>query len=344
MGCNLFMKSQSKKSDTKKKKKDRLGRRKRLIAWIIENTIITLFAVTILYGLGLLLFGVMNGVYLSDFEWLYSGLGITKSEESYTVSFYSSAEQDYWFFVFIGIMAWFISYISSKREAKDDKLTNKINHFFPDVDPSSAHMRYLETKVNELSCIASSVHRKVIILNIEDGLIESQVNATTKLVNIHHNHDLTENFGEFYVIRDEAAKKKSPWGNLNLFHLDTPSSGTVELVRSQSFSGKEFNEKYNIKLGREEVGTLTSCYCCWDDITEDTRLTPAFYTREYSFEMVNSTEYDLRIKIECTNHDESSIRLKPGEMIEPDLVYKNIKPDDDEFRISIEVENPEPEQ
>ncbi|WP_278389225.1 hypothetical protein, partial [Idiomarina abyssalis] len=253
MDYKFSMKNQSKRPNNAKKKKERTEIRKGIIVWIIKNTILTLFAVTILYGLGLLVFGVVNGVYLTDLEWLYSGLGIKESEDSYTISFYASAEQDYWFFVFIGIMAWFISYISSKREAKDDKLTNKINHFFPDVDPSSAHMRYLESKVNELSCIANSVRRQLIILDIEGCLVKSQVNVLTKLVNIHHNHDLTENFGEFYVTRDEAVKNKAPWGNLTLFLLDTPSSGTVELVRSQRFSGKEFSEKYNIKLGREEV-------------------------------------------------------------------------------------------
>lgn len=308
------------------------------ISWVMENTVLILFIVTGLYGLGLLLFGLYNGVYLSELVGLYADLKIEESSDSYIISFYASAEQDYWFFVFIGIMAWFISFLSSRKEAKNDKLITKINHFFPEIDPSSAHMRYLEQKINELSCIADYVSRKVIISSFEDNLIETQITVVTKLVNIHHNHDLTENFGEFYVTQDDAVKSKKPWGRLNMFIFDTPSMGSEELVKPQNFPAEKFHEKYNIKLNREEVGTLSSNYSSWAEIKENSELTPAFFTRQYCFEIVNNTASKLKIRVSCTRHPDSDIILEPNKGMDAALVFKNIRPDEDSIIINVKEE------
>ncbi|MDP4489842.1 hypothetical protein QDG88_18185 [Pseudoalteromonas piscicida] len=324
----------------KASKNNSIGKRAKCINWITENTVLTLFLVTGFYGFCLLSFGVVNGVYLADWNGLYTDLGITISEDGYITSFYASAEQDYWFFVFIGIMAWFISFVSSKKEAKNDKLITKINHFFPEVDPSSAHMRFLEQKINELSCIADTVTRKIIITSVDDGLIDTLVTVTTKLLNIHHNHDLTENFGEFYATPDDAVKNKEVWGRLNVFQLDTPSRGSEEVVKPQNFpKGEAFESRYNIDLNREEVGTLTINYSVWIDIQEKLETTPAFYTREYCLEVVNNTEASFEVEVTCSRHEDSKIPLKPNQSMDTALIFKDIKPDDDEIVIKFKKES-----
>ncbi len=321
-------------------KSNTLTNKNACINWITENTVLTLFLVTGLYGFCLLGFGLANGVYLADWPGLYNDLGIKKSCDSYIISFYASAEQDYWFFVFIGIMAWFISFVSSKKEAKNDKLITKINHFFPEIDPSTAHMRYLEHKINELSCIANLVTRKIIITSIDGDLIETQVTVTTKLLNIHHNHDLTENFGEFYATPDDAVKDKEPWGRLNVFQLDTPSRGSEEVVKPQNFpTSQAFESKYNINLNREEVGTLTINYSAWTDMQEKLETTPAFYTREYGLEFINNSNEKLTIKVTCSGHKDSLIPLESNQSMDTGLIFKDIRPDDDEIIIEFIKEN-----
>lgn len=305
-----------------------------VINYVADHTISTLIYITVAYGVCLLLFGIFNGVYFDELTGLYNDLGIIKQSDSYIISFYASAEQDYWFFVFIGIIAWLISLVSAQKEAKNDKLITKINHFFPEVNPSSAHMRYLEKKVNELSCIAESVTKRMIFRELDNSQLRIQATSVTKLKNIHHNHDLTENFGEFYITKDKAVNK-TPWGHVQVFLFDTPSQGSKELVKAQNFQGDKFHKTYNIKLDRKEVGTLTNSYSYWCDFTEIFEGTPAFYTLAYQVELRNDTDKILFIKITCNKYEDSIVELKPHEEMPVAVVFNNIRPDEDFINIKV---------
>jgi hypothetical protein len=115
----------------------------------------------VLYGLGILYKGVVAGVYLTDDDsvgfYLVKLLMWAKSVEAfkppndagYTVSFFASAEQDYWFFLVMGLAV----SIPTLKSPRTDGIRAKIKHFFPTLSESSPYMAELMEMMNEASCI-----------------------------------------------------------------------------------------------------------------------------------------------------------------------------------------------
>lgn len=304
-------------------------------AFARQNVAYCLMIILTIYGVILFVFGIMAGVYWSKCTWLYTHLSIRPSQDPYDLSFYASAEQDFWFFLLIGLAASVIT----MRQPKEDNLTTKVNHFFPEVDPSSTHMRYLEKEINSKSCVATVVNREINITAVEDNFFEVIVNTSTKLKNIHHNHSLDENNGFFQIVPDSTVlKSKIPWGTINCFTLDNKASGHCHLSGSQRLQGEEFQCSYNINLEPKETGQLICNYSMWNDIDEPLESTPAMFTKEYNLKIANSSAKQILLSVSCkeSKHD---VELKAGEVMNQCLSFRDIRPDED--TITIELKKPQ---
>lgn len=300
-------------------------------AFAQKNVAYCLMIILTFYGLILFVFGLTAGVYWSKCTWLYTHLRITPSQNPYDLSFYASAEQDFWFFLLIGLAASVIT----MRQPKEDNLTTKVNHFFPEVDPSSIHMRYLEKEINRKSCVATVVNRELNVTTVENDFFEVIVNTSTKLKNIHHNHSLDENNGFFQIVPDSTVRQsKKPWGTINCFTLDNKASGHCHLTGSKRLQEDEFECSYNINLEPKETGQLICNYSMWNDINEPLESTPAMFTKEYNLKIANSSSSQVSLSITCkaAKHD---IDLKQGEIMSQSLSFRDIRPDEDVIVITL---------
>ncbi|MCP4989308.1 MAG: hypothetical protein GY928_25600 [Colwellia sp.] len=304
----------------------------KITSYIKENITKTLIFVICLYGISLFLFGLFNGVYWNEWTSLYKLLGLCKEDDSYIVSFYASAEQDFWFFLIIGIFASLIT----TRQAKEDGLTAKVNIFFPGVVPASAHMRYLESEINIKSCIATSFTRRITISSIENGLIETIISAKTNIKNIHHNHDLDENYGSFSISPDESVVEKKPvWGRISNFTLETNNNPDIEIASPQDLNESIFERSYNIKLSRGAKGKLTCNYSIWEDMSEELEATATMYTFVSNLELFNNTDTALTFLIRRNKEVVKEVTLEPKQSLPQTLSFKDIRPDNDIIGIKI---------
>jgi hypothetical protein len=307
------------------------------VHWLKQNLVYALLIIVVIYGIGLLYFGTVSGVYLSSFSWLYKYFDITQSTFNYDVSFYASASQDFWFFIIIGIaVAWLTS--NDKKEAKDDNLTTKINHFFPNVDPASAHMRFLEKIINKNSCIATKMSSKLSITCLDADFFELVVHTTTNLKNIHHNKSIDENNGAFSLFPDETViKAKKPWGRVNYFTFESIADGENSIAGAEDLIKSSFDVYYNIKLGAGELGKIIANYSMWNDLSEPFEMTPAMFTLEYQLEFENKTDQKLSIDVLCRESSVRNFELDINECLASPISIKDVKSDEDMIKLIVKT-------
>jgi len=279
-----------------------------------ENWWYVIITIFFLYGITILFKGIAAGVYLTDsssswffitriIAWSQELESIPLSTDSYTISFFASAEQDYWFFLIIGLA---IS-IPSFRSPKQDGIREKVGHFFPTLDESSPHMDSILSMMNKASCVAKIFHREMIITETDGNLYKSIVNTKFTLKNLHHNHSLDHNIGNFSIKPDDAAKfKYSNWGDLIGF---TDAKGN-SICEPNKMVGDKFEvNDYNIKLDANEEREYSCCYTIWFDKTENLILSFIRFTESASFRILNQTELDIDIKLIVNRNGDKNTEL-----------------------------------
>lgn len=300
-----------------------------MLLWFKKHMVIALLIIVFIYGLILSVIGIWDGVYLSQCEWLYNYLNISPSVDNYDISFYASASQDFWFFVVIGIAAAWITSIG-KKDAKDDNLTTKVNHFFPEVDPASAHMRFLEKVINENSCIATKISSKLSITTLEEDFYELVVHTSTNLKNIHHNHSIDENNGSFSLFPDEKVlEAKIPWGRVNSFIFESEGVDNKSIVGAEDLAREPFEVDYNIKLGAGNSGRIIANYSMWNDIKEPFEMTPTMFALDYELDFENKTTEKLSIEVICRDRAIRNFDLDINEYLGNLISIKDVKCDED---------------
>jgi len=292
----------------------------------------------IFYGLIILYKGISSGVYLTDSQsilyyltkfvcWWQDKILITKSTDSYTISFFASAEQDYWFFLIIGLAV----SIPSIRSPKTDGIRTKVSHFFPTLSESSPHMEEILIMMNKASCVAKVFHREMVITEIEGDIFKAIINTKFTLKNLHHNHSLDHNIGNFKITPDEMVKKTHPtWGNLIKFSDDKGN----DICTPNKMVGDEFSvSNYNITLDANEEREYNCNYTIWFDKNELLSVSFIRFTESSSFEVVNQASKKIKITlkivrngIESNTIEETSLSEK--ESVSTDSDIKNLSDSD----------------
>lgn len=274
----------------------------RIIHKLKENWWLVVVCIFILYGVTILYKGVALGVYLTDrasnlyfinefIAWTQGKSSICISDEPYNLSFFASAEQDYWFFLIIGLAV----SIPAIRSPKTDGIRAKIGHFFPTLSESSPYMEEILLMMNKASCVTQRFHREMVITEIDGDLFKAVVNTRFKLKNLHHNHSLNHNIGNFKITPDNEAKNKYPYWGVLINFSDTNGDA---ICSPNKMSGDQFSvTDYNIKLGANEEREYNCNYTIWFDKKELLNISFIRFTEYFSFVILNQTVTDIKITL-----------------------------------------------
>lgn len=266
------------------------------------------------YGMVILIKGIAAGVYLTDeasklyllnrlISWWLNLEFIPVTTDPYTLSFFASAEQDFWFFLIIGLAV----SIPTIRSPKTDGIRAKVGHFFPSLSESSPYMEEVILMMNKASCITTEFTRQMVILEREGDFIRLVVNTKFKLKNLHHNHSLDHNIGNFSIKPDASVRGKYPiWGELIRF---TDVAGN-SISAPNKMAGDEFHvQNYNIKLDPNEEREYNCNYTMWVDLKEPIIIGFIRFTERFTIEILNQTSFTTEITID-REKNESTLRLK----------------------------------
>jgi len=279
-------------------------------AKLYESLLITLrdnlgkfvLSIFVIYGLTLIYLGTVAGVYFQDGDsnlyyihellaWWKEVSAFPESKDNYTISFYASAEQDYWFFAIIG----FAVSIPSMKHPRSDGLRAKIHHFFPRLTETHPYMEYLVTMMNKSSCITEQYKRAVTITNVDEKFFTSIVSTRFRLKNLHHNHSLNHNIGNFSLVPDdEVLKLHKVWGKLSCFVDD--EGGIVS--PPQNLTGSAFKVKdYNIRLGADDTREYHCVYDLLSDINETMSMSFIRFTEKFDLCIENRSASKIFVSV-----------------------------------------------
>ena len=254
------------------------------------------------YGLFLVYLGTVAGVYFQNINsnlyfihellaWFKGVSYFPEAKDSYTISFYASAEQDYWFFAIIG----FAVSIPTMKHPKSDGLRAKIHHFFPKLTETHPYMEYLVTMMNKSSCITEQYQRSVTVTNVDKEFFSCIVSTRFRLKNLHHNHALNHNIGNFSLTPDERVlKKHAIWGKLSCFVDD---EGAV-VSSPQNLTGEAFKVKdYNIRLEANDTREYHCVYDLLSDLNEKMNMSFIRFTEKFDFCIENRSATKLYVSV-----------------------------------------------
>ncbi|MCG7565159.1 hypothetical protein MHM95_02455 [Pseudoalteromonas sp. CnMc7-15] len=254
------------------------------------------------YGFLLIYLGTVAGVYFQNADsnlyfihellaWIKGVDCFPAGEDSYTISFYASAEQDYWFFAIIGLAV----SVPTMKHPKSDGLRAKIHHFFPRLSETHPYMEYLVTMMNKSSCITEQYKRVVTVTNVDEEFFSSIVSTRFRLKNLHHNHALNHNIGNFSLIPDEKVLEKHPiWGKLSCFVDDEGES----VSPPQNLTGEAFKVKdYNIRLEANDTREYHCVYDLMSDLHEKMNMSFIRFTEKFDFCIENRSVTKLIISV-----------------------------------------------
>ena len=290
----------------------------------------------IIYGGAILFKGILAGVYLTDSNsnfyfltkvvtWVCDQKIISESPDSYAISFFASAEQDYWFFLIIGLTV----SIPTLKSPKTYGIRAKVSHFFPTLKESSPYMEEILSMMNKASCVTKNFHRKMTFVEIDGDLFKAIVDTRFTLVNLHHNHSLDHNIGNFKIKPDETVLKKHPsWGMLTNFN---DAKGNV-ICQPNRMDGESFSvDNYNIKLEAGEEREYNCQYTIYFDKKESLKVGFIRFTESVTFEMLNQTSKDIdvclkvmRDEVEIDGDKKLKLKIKSKEFISFPTVIKNL--------------------
>ncbi|WP_218419864.1 hypothetical protein [Alteromonas lipotrueae] len=246
--------------------------------WLVTHRAISVFIVLVIYGFGLLVIGAYKGIYLQDITWVAKEVPVS---DSYTISFYASAAQDFWFFFFVGAIVSLLFTISPKEEC----IENKINFLFRDVPHNGSLMEFLKEKFNENSCKLISAKKEISILEEDSGFLNLSIYSKFEILNMHHSTPLKDEFGILEVYTDDTVLK-SPnhenWGRITRCELIRKNGKSNVVETGRILKGSEpYKRKYDIELAPGEVAEIIINYDLWVDKKESFKITPSFFTDIY---------------------------------------------------------------
>ena len=259
----------------------------------------------IIYGAAILYKGVIAGVYLTNTDsYLYN---ITKflmyvkdvqcftppDDSGYSISFFASAEEDYWFFLIIGLAV----SIPSLKSPKTDGIRTKIKHFFPTLKESSPYMAEIIELMNKASCITTNFSREMIIIERKGDLFKVIIKTKFVLKNLHHNHKLDHNIGNFEIVPDQKPLNDSTlscWGEM----IDFSDSEGNDVCKASIMCDDSFDVKsYNIKLNEDEEREYNCHYNIWFDKEELIKIGFIRFTQSVDIKISNQTDTKFKIDI-----------------------------------------------
>lgn len=252
-------------------------------------------------------------------------------------SFFASAEQDYWFFLAIGLAV----SIPTLKNPKTDGIRTKIKHFFPTLKESSPYMSEIIAVMNKASCICVKFNREMIIIKTENGLFKVIVKTQFVLKNLHHNSSLNHNIGNFDIKPDPKVLRQfsgTNWGEMIHF-ADNKGNKVCDpaLMSAEHFVIKD----YNIKLKENEEREYNCHYNIWYDKSEAINIGSIRFTQLASIKILNRTDIELTINVNQKSLDsikpiEQNILLKTNQEIDIAGKLTNLTTTD---KISITMES-----
>lgn len=323
----------------------------RILNLIRERLAITLGIALLLYGAFVLVRGTLLGVYLTNqdsllhpvsqliFFFFNHGESVSKTTDSYNISFYSAAAQDFWFFLIFG----FVLSVTNARDPKTDELQTKISHLFPEVKKDLQHMEFLEKEINSASCTATLFYRRMVITEVDGDFIKILLDTRLKLKNLHHNTPLDANFGDFELVPDDKVLGKfslEPWGTLHHFKL----VGNEDPIRGyEPVSGEKLLiDNVELQLEPGETKVYDSQLEYYKDINKPTKVGFLRFTKELKFRIQNTTDTRLKLTVELVRSGdraglkERSFYLDKGQ---EEVVSKEMLTPYDQLVITYEKEN-----
>lgn len=291
-----------------------------------------IYAVVVVLGTGF-----YHGVFFKEFSitngWITQPDDVEFVADGFWLSFVASAFQDVLFFSVIGVLL----FLHGKREPKNEDIKTKVNYFFPDVEEGEL-MSYLRAIMNKNSCIALNTDRTLCLMSENNGLLEMTHSTHSTITNLHHNYDLDENTGQFYLTPDEFEYPNDCWAIIHNFHTYTESEGRTVIASSERLTGENYNSPYNIKLKAGEKGQIHSNLTLWSDITQPNNFRPVMFTNNYNCFIENKIK-DKSIEVEYIlpkDGGTKKITIKPSESLDA-INIKNFLPNTDAFVVKFRV-------
>lgn len=269
--------------------------------WVTYHKVFFIFIVHLVYGIGLLVYGTVKGVYLQYIPWFVHQSQVT---DPYTISFYASASQDFWFFFFVGVVVTIPFSLSPKEES----IENKINFLFRDIGYNSPLMEFLKEKFNEHSCKLTDAKKEMTILDSDDNLIKLSIYSEMKILNMHHSTPIEGEFGLLRLYTDKSVidnEKYPTWGTLIRCQFTGKNHQELIEVFKELSGDKLYERKYKIALEPGEIGTITITYELWIDKAEEFIIRPSFFAKQYSVKVCNRLKEKINFEYRDLNDDES---------------------------------------
>ncbi|MDT0603565.1 hypothetical protein [Thalassotalea castellviae] len=294
----------------------------KLILWIQSNKASTAIVVLCIYGSFLLIWGIRDGIYLTEYSWIQDIFNVKQTKNpinQYDQSFYASASQDFFFFFLVGISITTLFSIAPK----DMHIENKINTFFPEIQHNSALMKELIVRFNEHSCITHNATKEVTVKKIDNDFIKLSIHSEFDVINMHNNISIDGEFGDFRLFTDDSiweSKYKSEWGEISRFEIKYDKSEKKERISEVTIldQKKPFKKNYIINLDHDETATVIIIYELWIDIKEELELETSFFTKNYDL-IINNAVKDVPLKVKVKRCDR---KLANQEITSADKEYE----------------------
>lgn len=287
---------------------------------ILNMKLFFIIIMLVLYGIFILVSGILHGVYFQNIE-LFKLLSHETTPTSYQLSFYASAEQDFWFFTFIGIAV----FLLGLRDPKEECLASKVKHIFPDIDDTTEHFQFLLNKVDELSCVAEESVRHITIESAPECLANKAFKLNTKsavkVKNIHHNSTFSSDEMQF-KLKSDLKDDNGVYGQVLDLSLITSSSDTKDFIDGVHtiMSNPSYEENYTIKLEPGETVSYRTHLWLYHSVEEPIRSYSSRFTSLAIYKFTNKLSFPVSLYEESTKN---TYDLAPEESHE--LSFKNLK-------------------